>query len=62
MTLSIAQADKRRDLMNEKRRLLGKVERYRRLRDEYHVMWAEAELELGAVTTELATYERMRRP
>lgn len=60
MALSLAEADKRRDLMGDRRRVAGKVERYRRLSDEYRVMQAEAELELGAINTDLERLERMR--
>lgn len=60
MSLSAPQALRWKDLNNDKRRVWGRVERFRRLRDEYHVMWAETELELSAIEAEIRALDRMR--
>ena len=61
MALSIAQAVRRRDLINDRRRLQARVARNRRLSDEYKAMAAEDELALAAVEADFQAMERMRR-
>lgn len=62
MALSIAERDRRRDLMNDRRRLQSRIATKRRLSDEYKLQQIAAEDELAAVETELRRLEIFRRP